>query len=137
MSAREGRAFVDGKQVTSLINLSAIFTPEITKKRVVGQKGMTSKVIGYDCTGTITQFKATPWIREAIKQYLKTGVFPKMNIQAVLDDKSSDYFKAYGEDRVQLIGVQLEGDLPLIGIDAEGEEVQEEVNFSVAEVRFI
>lgn len=137
MSAREGRAFVDGNQVTSLIKLNAVFTPEVTKKRVVGQKGMTSKVIGYDITGTITQFKATRWIRDAIKEYLTTGVFSKVDIQAVVDDKDSDFYKSYGEDRIQLIGVQLEGDLPLIDIDAEGEEIQEEITFSAAEVRFL
>ncbi|APQ41984.1 XkdM [Clostridium phage A2] len=137
MSAREGRAFVSGKQVTSLIKLEALFTPEVTKKRVMGQKGLTSKVIGYDITGTITQFKATPMIREAIKEYLKTGIFPKMDIQAVCDDPDSDYVKNYGEDRVQLLGVQLEGDLPLIGLDAEGEEIQEEISFSASEVRYL
>ena len=137
MSAREGRAFVDGNQVTSLIKLNSVFTPEVTKKRVVGQRGMTSKVIGYDITGTITQFKATRWIRDSIKEYLTTGVFSKFDIQAVVDDKDSDFYKSFGEDRIQLVGVQLEGDLPLIDIDAEGEEIQEEITFSAAEVRFL
>lgn len=137
MSAREGRAFVSGTQVNSLIKLSAVFTPEISKKRVVGQRGMSSKVLGYDLTGTITQFKNTPWIRNAIKTYQQTGVFPKFDIQAVQDDKDSDYYKNFGEDRVQLIGVQLEGDLPVLGIDAEGEEIQEEVSFSAAEIRYL
>ena len=136
MSAREGRAFVDGEQVTSLINLSAVFAPEVTKKRVVGQKGMTTKVIGYDITGTITMFKATPWISEAIKEYLSSGVFPKMDIQAVMDDVDSDFVDTYGAQRVILKEVQLEGELPLIGIDVEGEEIQEEISFSAAEVMF-
>jgi hypothetical protein len=137
MSAREGRAFIGGKQVTSLVKLNAIFTPEVSKKRVVGQRGTTPKVIGYEITGTLTQFKNTPFIRDLIKQYLATGIFPKLDIQAVMDDKDSDYYKQYGEARIQFIGVQLEGDLPLIDIDSEGEEVQEEISFSAAEVRFL
>ena len=137
MSAREGRAFVGGTLVTSLVKLNAVFTPEITSKRVIGQKGLTSKVIGYDITGTITQFKATPWIKNAIQEYLKTGSFPKMDIQAIMDDKSSDYYQNYGADKVQLIGVQLTGDLPVIDLDAEGEEVSEEISFSAAEIRYI
>ena len=136
MSAREGRAFVDGKQVISLLKLNAVFTPEVTKKRVVGQKGMTTKVIGYDITGSITMFKVTPWIREAIKEYLSTGVFPKMDIQAVMDDVDSDFVNDHGAQRVILKEVQIEGELPLIGIDVEGEEIVEEISFSASEVMF-
>ena len=137
MSAREGRGFVNGNRVTSLIKLNAVFTPEITDKRVAGQRGTSAKVIGYAITGTITQFKATRWLRDAIKTYMTTGVFPQMDIQAVMDDADSDFFSTYGEERIQLIGVQLTGDLPVIDIDAEGEEIQEEVTFSAAEIRFL
>lgn len=137
MSAREGRGFVDGKIVTSLIKLNAVFTPEVTKKRVMGQRGMTSKVIGYDITGTITQFKNTPWIRDSIKTYLDTGVFPQIDIQAVMDDSDSDYVKNFGADKIQLIGVQFDGDLTLVDLDSEGEEVQEEVTFGASEIRFL
>lgn len=137
MSAREGRGFVNGSQVTSLIKLHAVFTPEVSEKRVVGQRGKTPKVIGFGITGTITQFKATRWIRDAVKTYLTTGIFPLMDIQAVMDDPDSDFVRRYGEDRVQLIGVQLTGDLSLIDIDAEGEEIQEEISFIATEVRYL
>lgn len=137
MSAREGRGFVNGKKVTSLLKLNAVFTPEITDKRTVGQKGTSSKVVGYAITGTITQFKATRWLRDAIKQYLTTGIFPQMDIQAVSDDSDSDFHNSFGEERIQLIGVQLTGDLPIIDIDAEGEEIQEEISFSASEIRFL
>lgn len=136
ISAREGRAFLSGTQVTSMIKLNAVFTPEISKKRVIGQKGMTSKVVGYDITGTITQFKATQWLRTAIKTYIDTGVFPKFSIAAVLEDKDSDFYAAYGAEKITLLGVQIEGDLPVIDLDAEGEEIKEEIKFSASGIRF-
>ena len=137
LNARNGRAFVDGEEVTSLIALSAVFVPEVTKRRVVGERGLTSKVIGYDITGTINRYKNTRWLRTAIQAYINTGIFPLMEIQAVMDDPDSDLFQNFGEDRIQLLNVQLDGDLPLTAIDAEGEEVNEEINFSASEVRFL
>lgn len=137
MSMKEGRAFVNGEKVTTLTKFNAVFAPEVSKKRVVGQKGFTSKVLGYDITGNIEQFKATRWIRSAIKSYFQTGVFPKFDVQAVMDDPDADFTDAYGEERIQLIGVQLTGDIPLIDVDAEGEEIKEAVSFTAEEVRFI
>jgi len=136
MSAKEGRAFRGSEEITSLIKLEANMALETTSKRVMGQRGMTTKVIGYDITGTITQYKATTWIRDAIKEYTNTGVFPTFDIQAVLDDPDSDFVTSNGAERVQFIGVQMTGDLPLIAMDAEGEEIQEEISFSAAEVRW-
>ena len=137
MSAREGRAYVNGSEVTSLIKLNAVFTPEISEKRTVGQRSTSAKILGFGITGTITQYKATRWLRNGIKQYLNTGVFPQMDIQATMDDADSDFYEQYGAERIQLIGVQLSGDLTLIDLDAEGEEVQEEVTFIASEVRFL
>lgn len=136
MSAREGRAFINGEEVTSLIKLNAVFVPEVTKKRIAGQRGMTSKVLGYDITGTITTFKATPWVTNAIKNYLTTGIFPKMDIVAFMSDPDSDYVSNYGEQMITFEGVQLEGEIPMIGLDVEGEEVMEEVTFSARNVVF-
>lgn len=136
MSAKEGRAFRGSEEVLSMISLEAVVALETTSKRVIGQRGMTHKVIGYDVTGTITQFKSTAWIRDSIKTYVNTGVFPTFDMQAVMDDPDSDYFENNGSDRVQFIGVQLTGDLPVVSLDSDGEEIEEEVTFSAAEIRW-
>lgn len=134
---REGRGFINSTQVLDLIKLNAVFTPEVSKKRSVGQRNMQSKVLGYDVTGTITQFKGNQWVRNAIKEYIKTGVWPEMDIQGVMSDPDSDYVKNFGEERIQLLGVVLTGDLPVLDLDAEGEEVVEEISFNAAEIRYL
>ena len=135
MSLREGKAFRDGNEITSLISLEVAVAMEVSSKKVVGQRGTSHKALGYNVTGTITKYKNNKFIRELFDEYTETGIFPQFDIQASQTDPDSDFVSNYGADRVQIIGIQLTGDLPILSLDAEGEEVTEEITFEASEIR--
>ncbi|TCX51927.1 MULTISPECIES: phage tail tube protein [unclassified Dehalobacter] len=134
MSLREGRVFLDGEQIMDLVSCEVIFTPEVSESRTIGQKGKSRRWIGYDVTGTINEYRSTPWLKNAIKQYVSTGKTPKFTIVGMQDDPNSDYGAAYGKDVVTVEGVVLTGDIPLLQLDSEGEHVQSELEFGAANV---
>ncbi len=136
MSLREGKAFVDGVEIMDMLKLEVFFSPEVVESRSVGQKGVSRRYIGHDITGSITEFKSTPWIKDIIKKYKSTGETPKLTVQGIQDDANSDYGRTYGRDKVTLVGVVLTGDLPLLMLDSEGELVQNEVEFGAYDVMF-
>lgn len=136
MSLREGKGFIDGVQILDLIKLESYFTPEVVTSRSVGQKGTSRRYIGHDITGSITEYKSTPWIKDIIKKYLDSGETPKLTIQGVQDDPNSEYGAEFGRDKATLIGVVLTGDLPLIMLDSEGELVQNEIEFGAYDIKF-
>jgi hypothetical protein len=136
MSLREGKAFIDGVEILDLLKLELYFTPEVVESRSVGQKGVSRRYIGHDITGSITEYKSTPWIKDIIKRYKATGETPKLTVQGIQDDPNSDYGRTYGRDKVTVVGVVLTGDLPLLMLDSEGELVQNEVEFGAYDVIF-
>lgn len=136
MSLREGKAFIDGVEILDMLKLELFFSPEVVESRSVGQKGVSRRYIGHDITGSITEFKSTPWIKDIIKRYKSTGETPKFTLQGIQDDKNSDYGRTYGRDKVTVVGVVLTGDLPLLMLDSEGELVQNEIEFGAYDVMF-
>lgn len=136
MSLREGKVFLDGEQILDLVKCELYFTPEVAESRAVGQRGKSRRYIGFDVTGNLTEYKSTPWIKNLIKQYQKTGATPRLTIQGIQDDMNSDYARAYGSDKVTVVEAVLTGDLPLMMLDSEGELVQNEVEFGAADVIF-
>ncbi|QIB26102.1 phage tail tube protein [Caloranaerobacter azorensis] len=136
MSLREGKVFIDGEQILDLVKCEIYFTPEVVESRSVGQKGKSRRYLGYDITGSITEYKSTPWIKEIIKKYKQTGATPKLTIQGIQDDLNSDYGQAYGSDKITVVDAVLTGDLPLLMLDSEGELVQNEIEFGAADVIF-
>ena len=134
MSLREGRLFLDGEQIMDLISAEIIFTPEVAESRAIGQKGKSRRWIGYDVTGTITEYRSTPWLKNAVKQYVNTGKTPKFTLVGMQDDPNSDYGQTYGSDVTTVQGMVLTGDIPLLQLDSEGEHVQNELEFGAESV---
>lgn len=135
MKATEGKVFVSGEEITSSVNFSVngdIATSEINilGSNVTGDKQGKVKI-----TGTITQYKATPWLREYFKKVKSGEEVPPIQMQGVVEDKSSYYYKRNGVERIQVIDVILTGTIPLFALDAEGDIIQEEVNFTALDVR--
>ena len=134
MSLREGRMFLDGEQIMDLVSAEMTFTPEVAESRAVGQKGKSRRWIGYDITGTITEFRSTPWLKNAIKGYLNTGKTPKFTLVGMQDDPNSDYGQTYGNDVTTVTSVVLTGDIKLLQLDSDGEHVQNELEFGAESV---
>lgn len=134
MSLREGKVFLDGEQVMDLVTCEVLFTPEVAESRSIGQRGKSRRWIGYDVTGSINEYRSTPWLKDAVKKYIDTGRTPKFTVVGMQDDPASDYGATYGKDVVTVEGVVLTGDIPLIQLDSEGEHVQSEIEFGAANV---
>jgi hypothetical protein len=129
VSLREGSLFLNGTKILDAVKCEAVYTPEVAESRGLKEKGLSRRWIGHDITGTITEYRTTPWVHDAIKGYIKSGVTPEFTLQGIQDDKNSDYFDKNGKIKVTLKGVVLTGDLSLLNLDAEGELLQDEIEF--------
>ena len=129
VSLREGSLFLNGTKILDAVKCEAVYTPEVAESRGLKEKGLSRRWIGHDITGTITEYRTTPWVHDAIKDYIKTGVTPEFTLQGIQDDKNSDYFDKNGKIKVTLKGVVLTGDLSLLNLDAEGDLLQDEIEF--------
>lgn len=129
VSLREGSLFLDGTKILDAVKCEAVYTPEVSESRALKEKGLSRRWIGHDITGTITEYRTTPWVSDAIKKYIATGVTPEFTLQGIQDDNNSDYYDKNGNISVTLTGVVLTGDLSLINLDAEGELMQDEIEF--------
>ena len=134
MSLREGSVYLDGTKVLDAVKCEAVFTPEVVESRALKERGLSRRWIGYDITGTITEYRTTPWARQAIAKYLKTGETPEFTLTGIQNDKNSDYFEKNGNIKETLKGVVLTGDLSLLNLDAEGELLQDEIEFGAAKL---
>ena len=129
ISLREGSVFLDGNQVMEAVKLEANFTPEVVESRILKERGVSRRWIGYDITGTITEYRTTPWLHDAIKKYIRDGITPVFTITGIQNDKNSEYYEKNGKIKVTLKDVVLTGDLSLMNLDAEGELLQDEIEF--------
>ena len=134
MSLREGKAYLDGNLVMDLVTMEILFTPEVAESRSIGQRGKSRRWIGQDVTGSITEYRSTPWLKEAVKKYIATGKTPKFTYVGMQDDPNSDYGSTYGKDVITVEGVVITSDIPLIQLDSEGEHVQSEIEIGAANV---
>ncbi len=134
MSLREGKVFLDGLKVLDSVKFDIFFKPEVATSRALGEAGTSRRYLGYDITVNLTEYKSTPWIKEAIKKYLKTGATPEFVIQGIQDDRNSDYYDEHGSDTITCKGCVLTGDIPLMALDSGGEYVQNSVTFGANEM---
>ena len=129
MSLREGHVYLDGVEVMDAVKLNIVFTPDVHESRSLRERGMSRRWLGYDITGSITEYRTKPWIHDAVKKYMKDGITPEFTITGIQDDKGSDYYAANGLITKTLKGVVLTGDLTMINMDAEGDVLQDEIEF--------
>ena len=111
------------------VKLEAVFTPEIAESRTLKERGVNRRWIGYDITGTLTEYRTTAWLKDTITKYIRDGITPSFTITGIQNDKNSDYYEKNGNIKVTLKDVTLTGDLTLLNLDAEGELLQDEIEF--------
>lgn len=132
ISMREGEVYVNGTKILDAVKLEAVFTPEVNESRSLNERHVSRRWIGWDITGTITEYRSTPWLREAIDGYMANGVTPEMTISGIMNDQGSEYYEGNGNISVTLSGVVFTGDIPLINLDSEGDVMQDEIEFGAA-----
>ncbi len=129
ISVRDGIVTIDGVTVLDGVSFSCVFTPDVWSGKTLGEKGTNRRWLGYDITGSIKEYRSTPWLREKIKAYLSSGKTPELKLQGIVTDEGSDYFETFGKDSVTLIGCVLTGDISLMDLDTTGDPKQDEIKF--------
>lgn len=134
ISLREGKVFIDGVECLDSVNANIKFTPDVWTGRQLGERGQSSRWLGYTITGTITRRRSTNWLEAKIKQYLANGGTPEIKIQGIMNDENSDYYAAHGANTVTCVGCVLTGDLPLTALDSGGQVVDDSISFNAVSI---
>jgi hypothetical protein len=126
--------FLDGVKVYDLVAGTIVFTPDVWTGRQAGEDFPSSRWIGGAVTGSISERRATAWVKDAIKAYLDTGRTPEFTLTGIMDDENSDYYQAKGEEVITVSGVVLSGDINLISIDAAGDVLTDVIGFNAKKI---
>ena len=130
ISLREGKVFIDGVECLDSIKAEIKFTPDVWTGKQLGEKTPSSRWLGYSITGNITRRRSTPWLKDIIAQYKKSGKTPEFTIQGIMNDEGSDYYEKNGSITHTCVGCVLTGDLNLINLDSNGEVVDDAISFN-------
>ena len=111
ISLREAKVMLDGLVIADAVKATIKFT-------------------GGKITGEITRRRSTPFLKEKVMEYLKSGKTPELTIQGIMNDKESDFYAQYGSDVVTVVGCVLTGDFNLSSFDSEGEVLDDAIGFN-------
>lgn len=134
ISMTEGKIIVDGEVRTNGISAKAAFTINTVTVKALGARSEGNKPVGYKITGTLTEYRATRWLIDICKEYQNTGVIKPFNLQGVIEDKTSMYYRENGTTRDTFVNCMLTGDIPILDINAQGETMTEEINFTAEKI---
>lgn len=134
ISLREGKIFIDGLECFDGVKCEIKFTPDVWTGKQIGDRTPSSRWLGYTITGSITRRRSTPWLKNVIAKYKKSGVTPEFKIQGIMSDKNSDYYKKNGNEVVTVVGCVLSGDIPLISLDSGGDVLDDVINFNAKDL---
>lgn len=134
INANEGKGFitVNGKtrELFELLNLDAKYEMIVSERKIMGKRMPQYKVIGAKGTGNIKMYFNNTELLKEVQNFIKTGVYPEISVQAYIEDNTS----AYGKNEVVLRNVII-NTLSVIKLDAESEDgLSEESDFTFDEV---
>lgn len=135
ISMREGGVYLDGVKIMESVTCQIKATPEVWVGRSLGRRNKDRRWIGMDYVVSVTEYKSTPWLKETVQKYQKSGDTPEFTIQGVQNDENSDYQKTYGIETVTATGCVLTSDIILIDLDTEGEMVKSELEFGANDLK--
>lgn len=134
ISLREGKVFVDGIEIMDSVTCEIKFTPDTWTGRQLGEKTPSTRWLGYSISGSITRRRSTPWLKEKIAGYIKSGKTPEFIIQGIMNDPNSDYFSENGSDTVTAVGCVITGDISLTRLDTNGDVLDDNITFNAKDV---
>ncbi len=126
MLKSEGKLYINGEQVFDARKVLIKVSINNTESKRLGDRTTSSRTVGYDISVEISQYKSNKFAIDIIKKYLDTGLTPKFKVQAMNNDKGSDFFRKYGNDTITVTGCVPTGDLNLIDLDASTTDYVEE-----------
>lgn len=134
ISLREGKVYLDGLEIMDMVKANIKVTPEIWTGKTIGEVTPSTRWIGASITGTITRRRTTNQTKQAIQKYLSTGETPEFTLVGIANDKNSDYVKTHGTDKVTVVGCVPTGDLTILSLDADGDILEETINFNAKNI---
>ena len=126
MLKSEGKLYIDGEQFLNARKVLIKVSINNTESKRLGDRTTSSRTVGYDISVEISQYKSNKFAVDIVKKYLDVGLTPKFKVQAMNNDKGSDFFSKYGNDTITVTGCVPTGDLNLIDLDASTTDYVEE-----------
>ena len=131
----EGKVLLDGKEVMNAVKCTIKFKPKTWTGKSLGDRTGSTRWTGVDAiTVEMTQRRSTPWLKQIVAEYLKTGKTPEFTIQGTMNDADSDYYDAYGVDTTTAIGCVLTSEINLTDLDTAGETVEDSITFNAKDL---
>lgn len=134
ISLRNGTVTIDGIQVMEASKLQIRYKPEVGSYKSLRDKGVNRRWIGRDITGTIEEYRSTPWLLEKVKEYEEKGTTPELTIQGQREDPDSDYYDIVGIETVTVTGCVIDNEIPLMDLDTDGDFVKDSITFGAKDM---
>lgn len=130
LNGNEGKGFItlNGKtrELFELTKIEANIELIVSERKILGNRMTQNKVTGAKGTGSITMYFNNAELLKEVQNYLKTGKYPEISIQAYNDDPSS----SVGRQEVVLRNVII-NKLLAVKIDTDSEDgITQESDFT-------
>lgn len=132
----QGKAFLDGEECMDAVSFSIVFSPVTSSTKTLGHTGEDTRWKGHTIKVTLSEYRSTDWIKQAIKNYLEKKVTPSFTFQGVCTDEQSDYYKDYGGQTVTVTGCVPTGDITVLSHDVNSDFVQDSITFNCKDLKF-
>ncbi len=134
LSAREGKAYIDGVVVYDACKFKVVFKPDVWEGKQLSELGTNRRWIGYDIEVTLEEWKTTNRYKDMVDKYLKSGVTPELTIQGIQTDKNSDFYDRNGSNKITCVGCVPIDDISLSDMDTDGDVVKDSVKFGAKRI---
>lgn len=132
----QGKAFLDGEECMDAVSFSIVFSPVTSSTKTLGHTGEDTRWKGHTIKVTLSEYRSTDWIKQAIKNYLENKVTPSFTFQGVCTDEQSDYYRDYGGQTVTVTGCVPTGDITVLSHDVNSDFVQDSITFNCKDLKF-
>ncbi len=131
MLKTEGELFINGEKFAQAKKVLIKVSLNNSTSKPLGVKTEKTRTTGYKISVEVGMYKTNKFGVSIVKNYLDKGLTPEFTIQALNNDKGSDFFKQFGNDVVTITGCVPTGDLTLLDLDSSSTDyVEETINFS-------
>ena len=134
LSAREGKAYIDGVVVYDACKFKVVFKPDVWEGKQLSELGTNRRWIGYDIEVILEEWKTTNRYKDMVEKYLKSGVTPELTIQGIQTDKNSDFYDRNGSNKITCVGCVPIDDISLSDMDTDGDVVKDSVKFGAKRI---
>lgn len=129
-----GIIYFNGKKREDGVKFNLKANVETHQSKVLSQPGKTTRTTGISYSGQLTFRKTSPWLITYINNIREHGEAQPFTLQFIVSDPGSDYYKKHGAQRLTAIDCMLTGDIPLIEADADGDIINETLDFTARDI---